>query len=639
MSDASGQTAWSYDSMGRIVIEQRTIGSVTKTIRYGYNKDGSLAQITYPSGSVLKYSYGSDGRPVSVVDSTNSINYATSATYAPPGGLASIVYGEVSGGFAGITTSNSYNSRLFPTALSASSTNGAALSLSYAYFANGNVNVETNGRDNGRTATYTYDALNRVSTASSQATSGSDCWGQSFGYDRYANLTTINVTQCTAPMLSLSVNTNNQITNTGFTYDADGDLTGDGTYSYSWNAEQHLTSAASVTYTYDGNLNRVKKSSGTLYWYSPAGVPLAETDTGGNTLNEYVFLGSARIARRDSSGNVYYYFQDKLGTTGTLSNSSGVLCYDADFLPFGYEMAHTTSCSQNYKFTGLERDGETGLDHTLNRKYDSSLGRWLSPDPKGANVSNPQSLNRYAYVLNGPTGLTDPLGLQCVPGAPGYENDCPEPPEPPDAGGSGGGGGAGGGWGGSGPAPCSNVVRAGGLRPSIKPCGLGGGGTLSLLAKEAAALNNVAGAIAAVVASQTIFSLQELECIAAIETGCTFNPNAVGNYNGVTYYGLFQMSYATFQTSRVGFAWNGGASMFNPTLATEATLGALYAYLGYSGVQNPTQQAVTNALNRYGGDSTGAYGKAVMNCAQNLVSGNFGAAMGVAAQYDLSQGH
>jgi hypothetical protein len=160
---------------------------------------------------------------------------------------------QSAGGFAGITTSNSYNTRLFPTALTASSANGTALSLSYTYFANGNVNVETNGRDSGRTATYTYDALNRVSTAKSQATSGSDCWGQSFAYDRYANLTTITSTQCSAPVLSLSVNTNNQITNSGFTYDADGDLTADGLYTYSWNAENHLVSGNGVTDTYGGD--------------------------------------------------------------------------------------------------------------------------------------------------------------------------------------------------------------------------------------------------------------------------------------------------------------------------------------------------------------------------------------------------
>ena len=247
-----------------------------------------------------------------------------------------------------------------------------------------------------------------VASAHTQATSGTYCWGQSFGYDRYANLQTATVTQCTAPMLSLSVNTNNQITNSGFTYDASGDMTSDGTYTYAWDARNRLQSAGGVSYTYDGDGKRVMKSSGTLYWNWPDGTPLAETNSSGTTLNEYIFFYGNRIARRDSSGNVYYYFLDQVGTTKTLTTSAGVVCYDADFLPFGGERPYTTSCSQNYKFTGLERDGETGNDHTLYRMYDSSLGRWLSSGPAGLGAvdpSNPQSWNRYAFVLNDPPTL------------------------------------------------------------------------------------------------------------------------------------------------------------------------------------------------------------------------------------------
>jgi hypothetical protein len=65
------------------------------------------------------------------------------------------------------------------------------VNLSYSYYANGNVATVTNNNNTGRTATYTYDYLNRLATANSQATSGSDCWGQSYGYDRYGNLTGI----------------------------------------------------------------------------------------------------------------------------------------------------------------------------------------------------------------------------------------------------------------------------------------------------------------------------------------------------------------------------------------------------------------------------------------------------------------
>jgi RHS repeat-associated protein len=416
MSDGSGQTAWSYDTMGRIVAEERSIGTVTKTISYAYNLDGSRASITYPSGRVLSYTYGNDARPVSAVDSANSINYAKSATYAPPGGLASVVSGQ-SGSFSGITTSNGYNNRLFPTGLGASSSNGTALSLSYTYFANGTVNVETNGRDNGRTATYTYDALNRVSTAKSQATSGSDCWGQSFAYDRYANLTTTSVTQCSAPILSLSVNTDNQITNSGFTYDAAGDLTADGVNTYSWNAEAHLKSAAGVTYTYDGDLRRVKKSSGTLYWYcATCGNVLAESDLSGNLTSEYTFFGDRRVARRDvSSGNVYYIFSDRLGSYRTLTGSSGNVQGESDYYPFGAERVISSTMTDNFRFAGMEWDSEDGLNHTLYRKYTPAQCRWESPDPVRGCVNFPQGQDLYAYVKDSPTNFTDPNGDQWPP--------------------------------------------------------------------------------------------------------------------------------------------------------------------------------------------------------------------------------
>jgi hypothetical protein len=50
-------------------------------------------------------------------------------------------------------------------------------------------------------------------------------------------------------------------------------------------------------------------------------------------------------------------------------------------------------------------------------------GCWLSPDPMGGDVMNPQSLNRYAYALNNPATLNDPLGMDS--GDPG--NPCSDP--------------------------------------------------------------------------------------------------------------------------------------------------------------------------------------------------------------------
>jgi RHS repeat-associated protein len=65
-------------------------------------------------------------------------------------------------------------------------------------------------------------------------------------------------------------------------------------------------------------------------------------------------------------------------------------------------------------FTGQDHDSETNTDHFWARQYSPMQGRWMSPDPAGVaavDPTNPQSWNRYAYVLNSPTNGTDPLGL------------------------------------------------------------------------------------------------------------------------------------------------------------------------------------------------------------------------------------
>jgi RHS repeat-associated protein len=179
-------------------------------------------------------------------------------------------------------------------------------------------------------------------------------------------------------------------------------------------------------YTSDGlRVEKSNGSSGTLYWRGPSGDTLAETDLSGNTVSEYVFIAGRRISRIDASGNVYFYNYDQVGTTRTITDAQGNICYDADFTPYGQEIVpHTNTCPQNYKFAGYERDPETGLDYAFARYYSSSLARFLSPDPLGGSVTDPQSLNRYAYVLNNPAGLVDPLGLSGQCERDGFNVDC-----------------------------------------------------------------------------------------------------------------------------------------------------------------------------------------------------------------------
>ena len=63
------------------------------------------------------------------------------------------------------------------------------------------------------------------------------------------------------------------------------------------------------------------------------------------------------------------------------------------------------------RYTGKERDSESGLDNFGARYNPSSMGRFMTPDPLGGKLVDPQTLNRYSYVINNPLRYTDPTGL------------------------------------------------------------------------------------------------------------------------------------------------------------------------------------------------------------------------------------
>jgi RHS repeat-associated protein len=188
---------------------------------------------------------------------------------------------------------------------------------------------------------------------------------------------------------------------------------------YSYDAESRLRSTAGVTYSYDGDGNRVMKSNGTLYWgWAAENAPLAETDLSGGNEKDYVFFGGKRVARVDAGGSVHYYLTDHLGSSSVVANASGGIENESDFYPYGGEMVITqTLANQNYKFTGKERDSESNLDNFGARYYGSSLGRFMTPDwaarPTAvpyAVFGDPQSLNLYGYVRNDPVSAVDADG-------------------------------------------------------------------------------------------------------------------------------------------------------------------------------------------------------------------------------------
>jgi RHS repeat-associated protein len=448
LTDQAGTATYTYDILGRLVTETRTIAgannaAISKTVSYDYNLDGSLKTLHYPSGAAVTYTPDSAGRMLSAVDSGSGINYVTGATYGPDSALTGFISGN-SGTFAGITNAFSYNKRLQPLNMSATASSQTVFSIGYDFHSgvgtsgsgtnNGNIFGITNYKDTTRNQTFTYDPLNRLISAQN---AGTDCavnvlagnkkfWGNTYGYDAWGNLLAKTITKCSAENLSVVAGNNNRLQG-GYTYDSAGNMTHDATsgLNYTWDQENRLTGAAGYAYTYDGDGNRVRKSTGnlaangTLYWAMTPGV-VVETDLAGTLKSEYVFFDGERVARRDGAtgaGGVFYYFSDHLKTASVISDSSGVIKAESDYYPWGGELQFVYNDSNDYKFTGKKRDVETGLDYFGARYFSNGLGRWVSADWSAtpspvpfADLGNPQSLNLYAYVGSNPISKSDDTG-------------------------------------------------------------------------------------------------------------------------------------------------------------------------------------------------------------------------------------
>jgi len=121
----------------------------------------------------------------------------------------------------------------------------------------------------------------------------------------------------------------------------------------------------------------------------------------------YYFNKDGIVARKDSSGDKFYYHPDHLGSTTLITNQTGDVVQETNYYPYGSVIYDASS---RFLYTGKELDISSGLMYYGARYYDAGLRQWVAPDPLISDLYNPQGLNRYSYVLNNPYKYTDPDG-------------------------------------------------------------------------------------------------------------------------------------------------------------------------------------------------------------------------------------
>ncbi|KAB2888427.1 MAG: hypothetical protein F9K32_16560 [Desulfobulbaceae bacterium] len=362
ITDSEGTLDFTYDEAGRLVSETRMIGSATHVTGYSYNAAGDLAGMTYPSGMEVSFTRDATGQISELaIDGENLISAITRLPFGP---LKSATLGSVS-------LSRTYDQRYNLSRITAGS-----LDYQYTRDAAGHV-TKIDGiqapATNSATTTYSYNQDNNQLTEAAPKT---------------------------------------------FTYDANGNITSDGTTTFVYDALNRLirverAGATVAVYAYDSMNRRVRKTVGetTVYYlYDTNSQLIAETAADGTVQREYVYLDGEPLAVKEyqTSPGVYYFINDHLGTPQRLITATGEIAWQAAYLPYGQAQVTTATVQNNLRFPGQYYDAETGLHYNWHRYYDPETGRYISADPIGLDGG----MNLYRYVAGNPVNWVDPAGLE-----------------------------------------------------------------------------------------------------------------------------------------------------------------------------------------------------------------------------------
>ena len=356
----SGTLGWEYDAFDRVTREFGPQGSVA----YTYDAVGRRQSMTAAAQAVTEYTWDNADRLRKILQGSEQVLFE----YDDADRLTKTTLPN------GVTQAYAYNAASQLTGIGWAKSDGTVLgNLGYGYSA-------TLGRLTAQTGSFASILL----PAASQ---GANAFDDNHRQTQY----------------------NGQ----NLTYDANGNLTGDGSRTYVWNSRDQLVQIlqggnAIASYSYDALGRRIGKTEGgitTNYLYDGLD---AVQERHGSTLNPILTgLGiDERYARNDTNGRTYY-LTDHLGSTRVLLDANGNVVNKYDYDPYGNVQQTGTGFSNPYQYTGREKDAN-GLMHYRARYYHPGMGRFIAEDPIGL----AGGLNTYGYVGGNPLEFIDPDGLR-----------------------------------------------------------------------------------------------------------------------------------------------------------------------------------------------------------------------------------
>ncbi len=401
--------AFVYDDLGRIT--QRNLPGNGNDIHYTYDLLGRqlTARLASASGNGLTNTFDALGRLTSVTDTTGGGSRTTSYQYDAASRRSRMTWSD------GFYVSYDY---LTDGSLLAIKENGSTALAIYAYDARGRRISQSYG--NGTDATYTYDPVSRLAILSHDLFGSTNDTTTTFQYNpagQISELTKSNDIYAWKGHYNVdrnyTVNGLNQLTSAGavsLSYDNRGNVSNDGTYSYSYDALNRLTSGpGGVVLSYDpyGRLHQTAGAATTRMGYDGAAL-IAEYNAAGVLQRRYVHGPGADdpLVWYEGSGtaNKRYLHKDERGSVIAVSDSTGAMLaintYDAYGIPDAGNLGR-------FQYTGQQYLPELGLYHYKARIYSPTLGRFLQADPIGYG----DGMNMYAYVGGDPVNSRDPTGL------------------------------------------------------------------------------------------------------------------------------------------------------------------------------------------------------------------------------------